>query len=166
MIRSSSLSMWDTIFLPAGTSLADKQFVYFDTPLGGKRNGRILDIADTNIREGGRLPTNFSVRITRVSSLILAEVGVTPVEQLALSAGKDSSSEIAAHGILQWDFLQTRIEVGPLWLGTASQDLSLEGGTTFSLLLRFGRRAPTLTLPHFVRVGVEGTYKNDLGQYG
>ena len=165
MIRSSSLSMWDTIFLPAGTPLAGKQFVYFDTPLGGKRNGRILDIADTNIREGGRVPSSFSVCITRVSSLILAEAGVTPVEKLALSAGEDSSAEIAAHGILQWDFLQTRIEVGPLWLGTASQDLALEGGTTFSLLLRFGSRAPTLTMPHFVRVAVEGTYKNDLGQY-
>jgi hypothetical protein len=156
------MALWDTIFLSAGLVLGGKEFMFFDTPMGGQKNGRTLHIADTNVREGSRLPGGASYRISSVTSLVKAQRGETPTEQLATAFGRDDSEEIEAHGVLHWDFLQTRVPVAPLWRKKVDQDLLVESSTTFGLLLQFGPDAPTLTLPHIIRVVIEGTAKNQL----
>jgi hypothetical protein len=152
-IRCAEIALWSTAHLYAGTDLAGQTYTLFMQPVGETdAHGRTLEMADTNVKEAGRVPAGIRFDVMRADWKIIPEEGDTEMEQLANAFGVSMVDQIRDQGVLEWDFLQTRIALGPLWLGGVSQAMSIPGDAHFKMLLTFGSRAPKLTLNHAIRV--------------
>ena len=162
MIRAASGSLWSCVYLPAGTILAGSSFRLFDVPREkADRNGRVLGLTDTNMREASRFGSAYNC--TGVSWLIRPVGGESDMEKLAQSFGRSAVDLIEEHGVLRWDFKQVSMDIGPLWAGPSlPQLMAIPEQETVNIVLSFGKRAPTLDLDHVVRVFVQGQFKVEM----
>ena len=113
------------------------------------------------MRESARLPSTFDV--TSMSWLVQPVYPQGDLEQLAQAQHVfDDARDLATvlgHGVLVWDFTQTAIEVGPLWIGKVEQSIQIPEHATFAVDLRFGPECPSIQREHAVRVCLHGTLK-------
>ena len=156
--RVSEGALWSSVRLSAGLALAGETFHFFTVPLG--QGGQ--DITDTNIKEARRLPNGLAFTVRHVSWTVVPLEGETEMEKLANAFGVSGVNAIKAHGVLTWDLTQTWIDIAPLWTDWISQNISIPDGINFSVMLRFGKDAPTLTLPHVIRLTVVGEYAHPI----
>jgi hypothetical protein len=113
VLRVGEQSIWSTTRIGAG-AVASQAFRFFSTPLGqqGQGFGAGLSISETNLKEGGRIP----------SGLAFDALGIACIPQGADTAGNhvpDVAQDVQTflrHGVLSWDFLQTVIDVAPISL--------------------------------------------------
>ena len=161
-VRTSSQAVWSSAYLPAGADLASAMLPLFVVRKGGSGpHGRIFDLVDTNMREAGRLPLVYDCQEVRWTVAALA--GETDVEKLAYSSGYPMVDQIRQHSSLFWDFDQTWMDISPLWAGeSVQQHIRIPQHQTWKILLSFGKDAPTLTMPHVVRVLLLGQYASRL----
>lgn len=101
--EAAPLLVWSTMRLPTGTCLANGVFRMFTTSLGaigqGYESG--LSRSETNMLEGGRIPSGLPSRIFAVG--------------VEIRGGSDTDTqEVRRHLTLAWDFAQTRVDVGPV----------------------------------------------------
>ena len=207
VFRFGEQTLWSSLFLPAGAALANGVNRVFTTPLGqqGQGFGQALSIAETNLKEGGRIPSGIafdcfgisvSVGTTNNDLDAAASTNATPINTQTRIANLNN---IITNSVITWDFTQTQIDVCPTNLagagggafgalastGVALQTLgslqngngsvwmyrkhpvALPGNSTFSMLVRFGSRAPALAAAGgnvngscIVRVVLLGYYKN------
>ena len=110
VLRVGEQAIWSTNRIAVG-AVASQQFRLFSTPLGqqGQGFGNALSISETNLKEGGRIP----------SGLAFDCLGIAFIPQPGDLAGGHAVDVLAdvqtltRHGVLSWDFLQTVIDVAP-----------------------------------------------------
>jgi hypothetical protein len=209
VFRFGEQTLWSSLFLPAGAALANGVNRVFTTPLGqqGQGFGQALSIAETNLKEGGRIPSGIafdcfgisvSVGTTNNDLDAAASTNATPINSPTRIANLNN---IITNSVITWDFTQTQIDVCPTNLAGAGggvfgalaattaaagvaqtsgsfqngngsvwmyrkHPVALPGNSTFSMLIRFGSRAPALAPglggngSCIVRVVLLGYYKN------
>lgn len=130
--RFGEQTLWSTQFLATG-AVANGSFRLFTTPLGqvGQGFANALSISETNLKEGGRIPSGIAFDCFGIA--------VQPLQNGAGSdsndAGKAVNSDLAITNLLNiqqnavvvWDFTQTAVEVCPVMLAGA-------GGGAFGTL--------------------------------
>lgn len=201
--RFGEQTLWSTLFLAQGAAVANGVNRVFTTPLGqqGQGFGAALSIAETNLKEGGRIPSGiafdaFGISVSVAHSALATDTGAiaTPIDS-AVTIG--DLNNVITNSVITWDFTQTQVDVCPTNLAGAgggvfgalaatSADASaaqqigsmqngngsvwlyrkhpvaLPGNSTFSILIRFGSRAPAIGASGSVavRVVLLGYYKN------
>lgn len=164
MVRATSGSVWSSVYLMPGEALANQVLPLFVIQRGGAGpTGRTFDLVDTNMREPGRLGSQaYDCQEIRWSVAALA--GDSDMEKLAHVMGEPMTDLIRQHSSLIWDFDQTWLDIAPLWAGDGvRQHVRIPQHQTWKILLSFGKDAPTLTLPHVVRVMLTGQFQTALG---
>ena len=150
--------MWSSVYLPAGP-LADQSFRLFAVPLGlPGGNGRVFDCTDTNLREGSRTLNGVTYRCDRARWIVCPVEAISDLEKLAQAYSTPMCDLIYEHGTLAWDFLQTRLPLGPLRLNDVALQTELPSNSSWNVVLSFGAGAPVLNMEHVVRVVLEGAF--------
>ena len=201
--RFGEQTLWSTLFIAEAAAVANGVNRVFTTPLGqqGQGFGAALSIAETNLKEGGRIPSGiafdaFGISVSVAHSALAGDTGAiaTPIDS-AVTIG--DLNNVITNSVLTWDFTQTQVDVCPTNLagagggvfgalaattanaGAAQQlgsmqngngsvwlyrkhPVALPGNSTFSMLIRFGSRAPAIggAGSVAVRVVLLGYYKN------
>ena len=161
--QAGESTFWSSYFFKAGTQLAGLSLRLFTVQLGQPGQGfeGRMGLQDTNLHDGGRLPCGFNVH--RVQWLVREQVPSSDIEQLSQAFSRSSRDLMMEHGVLSWDFVQTRIRVGPLWLQQVEQSISIPERNSFAVLLEFGPGAPALEMDHVVRVCLVGEADREFG---
>jgi hypothetical protein len=204
--RFGEQTLWSSLFLAQGAAVANSVNRVFTTPLGqqGQGFGAALSIAETNLKEGGRIPSGIAFDAFGVSASVAHSNNATDdgSANAALAFPLDDAvrigdlNNVITNSVLTWDFTQTQVDVCPTNLagagggafgalaatggaGPAQQigsmqngngavwlyrkhPVALPGNSTFSMLIRFGSRAPVIGAEGSVavRVVLLGYYKN------
>jgi hypothetical protein len=136
LFRFGEQSLWSTQLHVAGTALSNGTFRTFTTPQGQVGQGFVtsLSISETNLKEGGRVPSGVAYDVFGVAGQIMASSdtaddgnftasfnrGSTQVAPVAGVANQTSPVEdiqnIVNNGVLSWDFTQTVVDICPLML--------------------------------------------------
>lgn len=202
--RFGEQTLWSTFFIAEGAAVANGVNRVFTTPLGQTGQGFAagLTIAETNLKEGGRIPSGiafdaFGISVSVATSALPGDTGAiaTPID----TAGRIANlNNVITNSVLTWDFTQTQVDVCPTNLAGAGggvfgalaatsaaagvtqqigsmqngngavwlyrkHPVALPGNSTFSMLVRFGSRAPLIDAASgsvAVRVVLLGYYKN------
>lgn len=140
LFRFGEQSIWSSQFLKIG-SIANSQERLFSTAIGGTGGGfgAPLSIAETNIKEGGRVPSGSAYDVYGVACQVQGAKtadGKTTISQ-ALNTDADVSDllSVIQNGVLVWDFLQTQIVIAPVIMCGA-------GGGAFGAVATSGVAAP------------------------
>jgi hypothetical protein len=119
LFRFGEQSIWSSQFLKIG-SIANSQERLFSTAIGGTGGGfgAPLSIAETNIKEGGRVPSGSAYDVYGVACQVQGAKtadGKTTISQ-ALNTDADIADllSVIQNGVLVWDFLQTQIVIAPV----------------------------------------------------
>jgi hypothetical protein len=129
IFRFGEQTIWSTLLLPATAAIANGTNRVFSTPVGqvGQGFGNALSIAETNLKEGGRVPAGvaydvFGVASEIVSTSTTADTGTigTATNSVALIA---DALNIQHNGVLSWDFTQTTVDICPIILAGAGGGL-------------------------------------------
>ena len=122
LYRFGELSLWSTFLFQGGTVLASSVNRLFTTPRGQVGQGFVqaLTLAETSLKEGGRVPAGVAYDVFGVSAQLLKSTNTQ--DQGTLSAPIDTAVEIADlvniqnNGILQWNFTQTTVDICSVYL--------------------------------------------------
>jgi hypothetical protein len=182
VIRVGDGAIWSTVKIEQG-AVANRVFRLFASPLGTAGQGYTqLSIAETNIREGGRVPNGLAFDIDDIACIVKSggASGITLGEVQC----------VYAHACLSWSFLSTQIDIAPVALvgagggifgigagNPAANDapalnngsgntwvyrrhpIMLAGSSTFNILLRFGGEAPNIGIGTAIQVVLMGGYR-------
>jgi hypothetical protein len=146
LFRFGEITIWSTQFHSATTALQSGTFRLFSTPIGNQGQGfaNALSITETNLKEGGRVPSGVAYDVFGVATQVLDSTGPTDV------AGNTLSNPIVApgivadllnvvnNGILSWDFTQTQVDICPVMLAGA-------GGGAFGAVATADTGTPVTT---------------------
>jgi len=118
IVRIGEQCFWSTQAYADTTALADRNDRIFTTPRGqvGQGFGASLTISETNLKEGGRIPSQYAFDVEGISC--------QPFYTDNYVMTRVDLQNIQNYGVLAWDFTQTVIEVAPINLIGA-------GGGTF-----------------------------------
>ena len=122
LYRFGELSLWSTFLLAGGGAIANSVNRLFTTPRGqvGQGFANALTLAETSLKEGGRVPAGVAYDVFGVSAQLLKSTAAA--DGCTLSAAIDTAVEIADlvniqnNGILQWNFTQTTVDICPVYL--------------------------------------------------
>ena len=129
IFRFGEQTLWSTLLLPAGSAIANGTNRIFSTPVGqvGQGFGNALSIAETNLKEGGRVPAGVAYDVFGVASEIVStsttlDAGTigTATNSVALIG---DALNIQHNGVLSWDFTQTTVDICPIILAGAGGGL-------------------------------------------
>ena len=127
LFRFGGITLYSTFAFPAATVIANSQNRIFTTPLGAQGQGFVgaLTRTETNLKEGGRIPSGQAYDVYGVASQVIASsaagADVTPMN----APFNDAIATVAAlqnvvnTGVLQWDFTQTVVDICPIMLAGA-----------------------------------------------
>jgi hypothetical protein len=176
LFRFGEITLYSTQLFSPGTQLANSVSRLFATPLGAQGQGyaQSLTKSETNLKEGGRIPSGQAYDVYGVATQILgADVsGTTVVQDVPFNAAGEVAilQNIVNNGVLSWDFTQTVVDICPVMLAGAGggvfgsgnaangslgngnggiwmyrkHPVALPGNTTFAVLLQFGSRAAAI----------------------
>ena len=142
LFRYGEQTLWSTQLHASNgasnVSLANGTYRLFTTPLGQVGQGftNALTIGETNLKEGGRIPSGIAYDVFGVA----CQVGrATSTGDSALGDAISTAdsirilTEIQTNGILSWDFTQTQVDIAPVQLvgagGGAFGSVSVTGAT-------------------------------------
>lgn len=113
IIRIGEQALWSTQRYPTATALANTSARVFTTPRGqvGQGFGAALTLAETNLKEGGRVPGGFAFDVDAIALQPYTLTGTTPNTIFPL-VGEDARN-MMSNLVVQWDFIQTIIDVAP-----------------------------------------------------
>jgi hypothetical protein len=187
LFRFGEQCIWSSVSLPAGAVASTTQRL-FTVPIGSGGQGfAAMSIAETNLKEGGRVPSGVAYDVFGVATEIA--LGANAADPIDTAAEVSDLLTIQHHGVLSWDFTQTQVDICPVILAGAGggafgaidgggaaaghmnngngsiwmyrkHPVALPGNSTFSIVLRFGSAAAALTSAATVRVTLLGYYKN------
>jgi hypothetical protein len=125
IFRFGEQAIWSTQLLSNSAVLDNSTERLFSTAIGGTGGGftNPLSIAETNIKEGGRVPSGAAYDVFGIAAQILvsdntADTGDfdTPVDSQALVG---DLLRVIQNGVLAWDFLQTKVDICPVLMAGA-----------------------------------------------
>ena len=122
LFRYGEQSIWSSQFHAGAAAIVNGTFRLFTTPQGQQGQGYAagLSIAETNLKEGGRIPNGVAYDVFGIA-LQPAHFGQAGDTQTA-GQPVDTTVEIGdltnilANGVATWDFTQTTVDVAPLTL--------------------------------------------------
>ena len=96
----------------------------FTTPLGQVGQGftGALSIGETNLKEGGRVPSGVAYDVFGVSTYVIQSDGTADAAgddlDVPVNAAIDINNlvNVVNNGILSWDFTQTQVDIAPIVL--------------------------------------------------
>ena len=146
LFRFGEISIWSTQFHAATTALQSGTFRLFSTPIGNQGQGfaNALSITETNLKEGGRVPSGVAYDVFGVAAQVLDSTGTTDVAGNTLSNPIVAPAVVADlmnvinNGILSWDFTQTQVDICPITLAGA-------GGGAFGAVATADAGTPVTT---------------------
>lgn len=125
LFRYGEQSLWSSQRHAATAPLANGTFRLFTTPLGqvGQGFSTGLTIAETSLKEGGRIPAGVAFDAYGISCLVAGAVtnaNLTPNFQIASAVNTaeliTDLVNVQNNGVLTWDFVQTQVDIAPLHL--------------------------------------------------
>jgi len=129
LFRYGETALYSTFAFAQNTALANSQNRVFATPLGQNGQGftQALTRTETNLKEGGRIPSGQAYDVYGVAGQIIggdAVVGVAGPGTLDEPfndnvATVQSLQNIINTAVLQWDFTQTVVDICPIMLAGA-----------------------------------------------
>lgn len=122
LFRYGEQSLWSSQRFAASASLANNQSRLFATPISQNGQGfsTSLTIAETNLKEGGRIPAGIAFDAYGISCGIL--LGTTSSGVLTIANPANTSEgvidlvNVVNNGVLSWDFTQTAVDIAPISL--------------------------------------------------
>jgi hypothetical protein len=130
LFRYGEQSLWSSQMHVGGAALANGSFRMFATALGRTGQGftGALTIAETNLKEGGRIPNGvafdcFGVAAQFYKANAVADAGTINVS-VNNTADVDELVSTQYNCCLSWDFTQTQVDIAPF-------DLCGAGGGAF-----------------------------------
>ena len=132
LFRYGEITLYSTHALAQGTDLANQNFRIFSTPLGaqgqGYPAGQGLTKSETNLKEGGRIPSGQAYDVYGVATQILGaetsgSVGSYSIGDQVVPFATPSMIQdlqnIVNNGVLAYDFTQTTVDICPMMLAGA-----------------------------------------------
>ena len=118
LFRYGEQAIWSTQFLGQGTAQANTTSRLFTTPLGQQGQGfaAALTLAETSLKEGGRIPAGVAFDVFGLSCHIYHGAGAGAI----LASPTDNAEKIGNlvniqnNGVLSWDFTQTTVDISPV----------------------------------------------------
>lgn len=116
LFRYGEQSLWSSYRWAAGAALASTTNRLFSTPLGqqGQGFGQALSIAETNLKEGGRIPTGVAYDVFGVGLHLMAEAGSVLAQPINNDGVISDLVNVQNNAVLTWDFTQTQVDVAPV----------------------------------------------------
>jgi hypothetical protein len=124
LFRYGEQSIWSTQFHLGGAAIANGTFRIFTTQQGqvGQGAERALSIAETNLKEGGRVPNGvaydvFGIALQNMHSAQGADVANgTQAQPIDTTVEITDLLNVLNNGVATWDFTQTQVDISPLML--------------------------------------------------
>ena len=127
LFRYGEISLYSTHAFPASQALANSSNRVFTSPLGSNGQGftTALTKTETNLKEGGRIPSGQAYDVYGVATQIL---GADSTAGLAGQMDEPFNDAVATvqtltnivnNGVLSWDFTQTNVDICPVMLAGA-----------------------------------------------
>lgn len=144
LFRFGEISIWSSQMHQASTQLQSGTFRLFSTPLGNQGQGFVnsMSITETNLKEGGRVPSGVAYDVFGVAAQVLdststADLGTLSNPIVAPGVVADLIN-IINNGVLSWDFTQTQVDICPVMLAGA-------GGGAFGAVATADTGTPVTT---------------------
>lgn len=124
LFRFGEQTIWSTQLYQAG-AIANTTNRIFTTPQGQQGQGfaAALSIAETNLKEGGRVPAGIAYDVFGIATevALASAADDTGTLNVAIDTAAEISSllNVIHNVILQWDFTQTQIDICPVLLAGA-----------------------------------------------
>jgi len=144
LFRFGEISIWSSQLHTATTPLQSGTFRLFSTPIGnqGQGFGNALSISETNLKEGGRVPSGVAYDVFGVAAQVLDSTSTgdtgTLSNPIVAPAIVGDLLNIINNGILSWDFTQTQVDICPVMLAGA-------GGGAFGAVATADTGTPVTT---------------------
>lgn len=127
LFRFGEITLYSTQAFPAGTALANSQNRIFNTPLGATGQGFAAGLTktETNLKEGGRIPSGQAYDVYGVATQVLGADNTAGLGGQMDEPFNDSVATVQAlqnvvnNGVLSWDFTQTVVDICPIMLAGA-----------------------------------------------
>ncbi len=120
LFRFGEITLYSTQLFAPGTALANSSSRLFATPLGAQGQGysTSLTISETNLKEGGRIPSGQAYDVYGVATQVIGAsvVGSAVTQDLSFATAADVAilQNIVSNGALSWDFTQTKVNICPV----------------------------------------------------
>jgi hypothetical protein len=120
LFRFGEITLYSTQLFAPGTNLANSSSRLFATPLGAQGQGysTSLTISETNLKEGGRIPSGQAYDVYGVATQVIGATvdGSTVTQDLSFATAADVAilQNIVSNGALSWDFTQTKVNICPV----------------------------------------------------
>lgn len=165
VVRIGEQAIWSTQQYADAAALASRSDPVFSTPINqtGQGFGAALSLAETNIREASRIPGGFAYTVKALA--------VQPYYPDCFPIVRADVQNVIAHCVLVWAFLQTRIEIAPVWLigaggglfGSTADTGAADGGLGGSrILINNGAGGLWIYNDHPVALPSNATFNLDL----
>ena len=126
LFRFGEQTIWSTLFHKASEALASSTHRLFSVAQGGTGQGFVesISIAETNLKEGGRIPAGVAYDVFGVACQVMHS-GQTTDSSTNFNIPADSQGlikdlvNIQSNGVLSWDFTQTVVDICPILLAGA-----------------------------------------------
>ncbi len=126
LFRFGEQSIWSTqMHAAAPTVLASTTHRLFTTPIGQVGQGftNALSIGETNLKEGGRVPSGVAYDVFGVAVQVALSDGTADagdiMNPIDTQAKITQLMNIITNGVLTWDFTQTAVDISPILLAGA-----------------------------------------------
>lgn len=123
VFRFGEQTLWSSQFLAGTSAVANGTFRLFTTPLGQQGQGFAagMSISETNIKEGGRIPSGiafdcFGIAVQQIATSQAQDVGTSAGLPVDTAAEIGDLVNLQNNGVIVWDFTQTQVEVCPIML--------------------------------------------------
>ena len=133
LFRFGETSIWSSYLFEGGAAIASTNNRLFASAQGSTGQGfsSSLSIAETSLKEAGRVPSGVAYDVFGLACQIEASTGDDDAGTISEPIDTDDRISdllnIQNHGVLEWDFTQTRISICPVSLAGA-------GGGAFGAL--------------------------------
>jgi hypothetical protein len=122
LFRYGEQTIWSSQFFAGGAALVNTTSRLFSTQQGqvGQGFALALSIAETNLKESGRVPSGVAYDVFGVACQFLQ--GGAGVDGATLATPVDNDVTITNllnvinNGVLTWDFTQTQVDIAPIVL--------------------------------------------------
>ena len=124
LFRFGEQTIWSSLNFQGTDAIASTTSRLFSVPIGSTGQGftKALSIAETNLKEGGRVPSGVAYDVFGISTEVALGNNTTDDLNTASGVPIDTAAEIADltnilhNGVLSWDFTQTVVDICPVIL--------------------------------------------------
>jgi hypothetical protein len=122
VFRFGENCLWSSQLLAGAAAQANQNYRLFASARGQVAQGyaNALTIGETNLKEGGRIPAGVAYSVYGIACQILQSTAAA--DGGTMSAPADTAVEVGNitnvmnNGVLAWDFIQTLIDIAPIYL--------------------------------------------------